>query len=192
MPYRLVGVNTGRGQHLSSAYLDINPLGEVPTLTDSAHGKTVTVYQAGAILIYMAEREGRFLPASGSARIDTLQWLMFQVSTVGPMLGQANHFRRSALEPVPYAIERYTSATRRAFQIVDKRLTDREYIAGDYSIADMALFPWLSTPAWFGLKSGEFPHVARWCRTLASRKAVQASLAMRIVAADWPTPSIAV
>ena len=190
--YRLVGVDIGRGHHLVSDYLDINPIGKIPTLVDSYGKDTITVAESAAILVYLAEREGRFLPLSGQARVDTLQWLMFQASTVGPMFAQADHFRKAAPEPVSYAIERYMNEAQRAYQAVDRRLTDHEFIAGDYTIADMALYPWLNSPAWYGLRLADYPHVARWCRTVGLRKAVQSAVGTSFLSADWERSSIAV
>ena len=192
VPYDLVGVDVGRGHQLTSRYLDINARGKIPTLTDERGSETVTIGESGAILLYLAETEGRFMPSRGAARVDVQQWLMYQAATVGPMLGQANHFRKSAPEPIPYAIERYATEARRIFSCVDKCLSDKEFVAGDYSIADMALFPWLHVPAWFGLRSRDFPNVARWVRVLNARAAIQSTLGTRFVAGDWASSQIAV
>ena len=193
LPYHLVGVDLGRGQQLTSRYLDINPQGKIPALVDARSKEPVTVTESGAILMYLAESEGRFLPEQGgAARAAVLQWLMFQMSTVGPMLGQANHFRKSAPAPLPYAIERYMNEARRIYRLVNRQLADREFIAGSYSIADMALYPWLNAPAWFGLRASDFPHLARWCRTMSARPAVRTALGTCFVSENWEEPSIAV
>ncbi len=192
LPYHLVGVDLGRGHQLTSRYLDINPRGKIPALVDARANEAVTVTESGAILMYLAELEGRFLPTHGAARAGVLQWLMFQMSTVGPMLGQANHFRKSAPQPLPYAIERYMNEARQIYSLVNRQLSDREFVAGDYSIADMALFPWLTSPAWFGLRASDFPHVSRWCRAMSDRPAVRTALGTCFVTENWEEPSIAV
>lgn len=190
--YQLYGVDIGRGQQLTSRYLDINPLGKIPTLIDERDGEEVKISEAGAILMYLAERERRFLPERGKARIDVLQWLMFQMTTVGPMLGEANHFRKSVPEPIPYAIERYLSETRQVFSLVDRQLASHEYIAGEYSIADMALYPWLNVPAWYGLRAVDFPNVVRWSYALRNRPAIRKALGTSFIAANWEESSLAV
>ncbi|MEL7369954.1 MAG: glutathione S-transferase N-terminal domain-containing protein [Myxococcota bacterium] len=191
MAYHLVGVDVGRGHQLTSRYLDIAPHGKVPTLIDHRDSETITVSEAGAILIYLAEREGQFLPKAGRARVDVLQWLMYQMTTVGPMLGEANHFRRSVPEPMPYVLERYLHEARQIFELINRRLSEHEFIAGDYSIADIALYPWLNVPAWFGLHKTDFPHIGRWGRAIGNRPAVQTARGTRFAAADWEEPSIA-
>ena len=190
--YRLVGVDLGRGHQLTSRYLDINPQGKVPTLVDRRDDEVIQLSESGAIMIYLAEREGRFLPRSGRCRFDTLQWLMYQSSTVSPTLEEINYVRRAAPEPIPFALERYMALTRRVYCLVDQRLSDREFIAEDYSIADMALFPWLHVPAWFGLTASEFPNVDRWRRSMSNRPAVQATLKTCFAADRWEEPPIAV
>ncbi len=192
LDYRLVGVDLGRGHQLTSRYLDINPQGKVPTLIDEHDSETIKLSESAAIMMHLAERESRFLPAAGRARADTLQWLMFQTGTVGPILEQVTYFKRAAPEPLPFAIERGLSQTRRVYDLVDRRLANHEFVAGEYSIADMALFPWLHVPTWFGLPVSDFPHVARWRRTMGQRDAVRAALSTCFVAGDWEEPPIAV
>ncbi|MEM7674400.1 MAG: glutathione binding-like protein [Myxococcota bacterium] len=191
MAYDLVGVDVGRGHQLTSRYLDIAPHGKVPTLIDCRGAETITVSEPGAILIYLAEQEGRFLPKAGRARVDVLQWLTYQMTTVGPMLGEANHFRRSMAEPMPYVLERYLHEARQVFELINRRLADHEFVAGDYSIADIALYPWLHMPAWYGLHKSEFPHIGRWSRTVGNRPAVKTTRSTTFVAGDWEAPSIA-
>ena len=192
LSYELIGVDLGRGHQLTSRYLDINARGKIPALIDHRPSEAITVAESGAILMYLAEREGRLLPRNAAARSNVIQWLMFQMGTVGPMLGQANHFRKSAPAHLPYAVERYMNETREIFTFVNQQLGDEEFIAGEYSIADIALFPWLNAPAWFGLRSSDFPNVSRWYRAMGRRPAVRTALATTFEAGDWEEPSIAV
>jgi len=139
---------------------------------DGPGGTPLAVFESGAILIYLAEKTGRFLPTEPRGRALVLEWLMFQMGGIGPMFGQAHHFRRFAPEPIPYAIERYTKETRRLYDVLDARLAAAEYVAGDYSIADMAIYPWTTRWDWQGIDLAELPHVKRWMEALAQRPAV--------------------
>ena len=141
LPYRTVEVNIGAGDQFKPAFLGISPNNKMPAIVDpdGPDGRPISVFESGANLLYLAEKTGRFLPADARGRYEVLQWLMFQMASVGPMLGQAHHFRDYAPEKLPYAIDRYTNESRRIYRVVDTRLADRDYVAGEYSIADMAI-----------------------------------------------------
>ena len=181
LEHRLVPVNIGEGEQHAPDYLRINPNGRIPALVDrSAEGsKPVVVFESGAILIYLAEKTGKLLPASGPERYEVLEWLMFQMGGVGPMLGQASHFLR-AEEKRPYAIDRYVNESRRLYGVLDGRLGEEEYLAGDYSIADIATFPWVRNPSIFGFSLDELPNVKRWVSAIAERPAVERALHVKL------------
>ena len=174
VPYTLHKIDIGAGDQFTDAYTAINPNQKIPAIVDSEgpEGRPYTVIESGAILMYLAEKHGRFLPTGMAERYEVIQWLMLQMGGVGPMFGQAHHFRMAAKEEVPYGIERYTKETRRLWGVLDRRLAGREYLAGDYSIADIAVFPWTARYEWQGVALDEFPNVARWYRGLEQRPAV--------------------
>ena len=174
VPYRLHKIDIGAGDQFTDAFSAVNPNQKIPAIVDpeGPQGGPYTVIESGAILMYLAEKHGRFLPQSMAERYEVIQWLMFQMGGVGPMFGQAHHFRMAAKEEVPYGIERYTKETRRLWGVLDGRLEGREYLAGDYSIADIAVFPWTARYEWQGVELDEFPNVARWYRAIAQRPAV--------------------
>lgn len=174
VPYVLHKIDIGAGDQFSDAFTAINPNQKIPAIVDSEGpgGRPYTVIESGAILMYLAEKHGRFLPAGMAERYEVIQWLMFQMGGVGPMFGQAHHFRMAAKEEVPYGIERYTKETRRLWGVLDRRLEGREHLAGDYSIADIAVFPWTARHEWQGIELDEFPNVARWYRAIEQRPAV--------------------
>ena len=174
VPYVLHKIDIGAGDQFSDAFTAINPNQKIPAIVDSEGpgGRPYTVIESGAILMYLAEKHGRFLPAGMAERYEVIQWLMFQMGGVGPMFGQAHHFRMAAKEEVPYGIERYTKETRRLWGVLDRRLEGREHLAGDYSIADIAVFPWTARYEWQGIALDEFPNVARWYRAIEQRPAV--------------------
>ena len=174
VPYVLHKIDIGAGDQFSDAFTAINPNQKIPAIVDSEGpgGRPYTVIESGAILMYLAEKHGRFLPAGMAERYEVIQWLMFQMGGVGPMFGQAHHFRMAAKEEVPYGIERYTKETRRLWGVLDRRLEGREHLAGDYSIADIAVFPWTARHEWQGIALDEFPNVARWYRAIERRPAV--------------------
>ena len=173
VPYTLHKIDIGAGDQFTDAYTAINPNQKIPAIVDSEgpEGRPYTVIESGAILMYLAEKHGRFLPAGMAERYEVIQWLMFQMGGVGPMFGQAHHFRMAAKEEVPYGIERYTRETRRLWGVLNTRLEGREYLAGDYSIADIAVFPWTARYEWQGVALDEFPNVARWYRGIEQRPA---------------------
>ncbi len=174
--YTVHPVHIGKGEQFAPEYLAINPNGKIPAIVDSEgpEGAPIAVFESGAILIYLAEKSGRFLPVAPVARMEVLQWLMFQMGGIGPMFGQAHHFMRAAKEQVPYGIERYGTEVRRLYGVLDRRLEGREFLAGDgYSIADIATWPWVFRREWHGVDLAEFPNVERWFDTLGARPAVQ-------------------
>ena len=174
LDYRLHWVDLRKGEQFDPDFLRISPNNKIPVILDrdGPGGEPLSVFESGAILIYLAEKTGKFLPAEPRARTQVLEWLMFQVGGVGPMLGQAHHFRAYAREKIPYAIERYTSEGARIYRVLDKRLSEQEYLAGDYSIADMAVFPWIRLHERQGQNMADHPHLSRWFDAVAARPAV--------------------
>jgi GST-like protein len=175
LPYAVHPINIGQGDQHKPEFVAINPNSKIPAIIDSEgpDGPPLALFESGAILIYLAEKHGRFLPAAGTARYRVLQWLMFQMGGVGPMFGQVHHFVRSAPEPVPYAIERYSRETRRLYAVLDGHLAHQAHLAGDYSIADIATFPWVARHEWHKVNLADFPHVKRWFDAIGGRPAVQ-------------------
>lgn len=171
LPYVVQPVDITRGEQFEPAFVNINPNAKIPAIVDDEG--PLTLFESGAILVYLAEKTGRYLPASGPARYATLQWLMFQMGGVGPMFGQTHHFLRFAPEPVPYAIDRYSKETRRLYGVLDARLADADYLAGEYSIADMATFPWVARHEWQKIDLAEFVNVSRWFADVGSHSAVK-------------------
>jgi GST-like protein len=179
--YRVIPVHIGKGEQFNPDFLKISPNNKIPALVDheAPDGKPITLFESGAIMMYLAEKSGwRFMPAEFRSRSDVVQWLMFQMGGVGPMLGQAHHFRRYAKEQIPYAIERYTQEATRLYRVLDKRLGDAEYLAGQYSIADMAVYPWLRPYKWQGQDIAVWPNLQRWYSAIRERPAVQRGLAV--------------
>lgn len=172
LPYTVHALNLGKLEQKEPWFLAINPNGRIPAIVDRANGD-FAVFESGAILIYLAEKTGRLLPADPKARSVALQWLMFQMGGVGPMQGQANVFFRYAPEKIQYAIDRYQNETKRLYGVLDGRLRDHEYLAGEYSIADIATWPWVSIHAWAGVDISDLPHLSRWLEAVGKRPAVQ-------------------
>jgi GST-like protein len=175
LPYRATKIDITNNEQFAPEYLAINPNGKIPAIVDhdGPGGGDFTVFESGSILIYLAEKAGMLLPTEPVARIATIEWLMFQMSGLGPMLGQAHHFRRFAPEPVPYAVERYEKEAARLYGVLDGRLGEVEYLAGAYSIADIASFPWIYRYEWQGIALEDYPNVARWFKAIKARPAVQ-------------------
>ena len=176
LPYRTHVVDITKGEQFKPEFLAINPNNNIPAIVDSdgPGGRPLTVFESGAILIYLAEKSGRLLPPSGPDRYDVLQWVMFQMGGVGPMFGQYNHFALFAPEKIPYAIERYTQESRRLLHVLDRRLEGRTFVTREYSIADVLLFPWVAGHAKRAPSLLEdTPQVRRWLELLWSRPAVQ-------------------
>jgi GST-like protein len=181
MPYRVVPVDIGAGAQFDPAFLQLNPNHRIPVIVDQdgPGGSPYTVIESGAILMYLADKAGRLLPTEPRARWDVVQWVMFQMANVGPMLGQNNHFRRYAPEKIEYAIARYTNEAKRLYGVMDRRLSGRAWFAAEqYSIADIAIFPWLRGHARQGVVLDDFPNVKRWFETVAARPAVERGLAV--------------
>jgi GST-like protein len=180
VPYRLVAVNIGAGDQFKPEFLKISPNNRIPAIVDDEPkepGAPVSVFESGAILLYLAEKTGKFLPADLRGRIETLQWLFWQMGGLGPMAGQNHHFSGYAPEKIPYAIERYVKETNRLYGVLNKRLADRQFVAGAYSIADMAAYPWIVPYERQGQKLEDFPHLKRWFETIRDRPAVQRAYA---------------
>ena len=174
LPYRLRIVDILRGEQFDPAFLAISPNNKIPALLDlDCPGGPLTIFESGAILVYLAEKAQRFLPVETHARFEVLQWLFWQVAGLGPMAGQAHHFRAFAPQQVPYAITRYTEEVSRLYAALERRLIDREFIAGEYSIADMATYPWIVPHARQGQSLEDFPQLRRWFETVGARPAVR-------------------
>jgi GSH-dependent disulfide-bond oxidoreductase len=176
LEYRVHPVDIANDEQFTADYERINPNGKIPAIVDEdgPGGGPFTVFESGAILIYLAEKTGQLLPAAPRERSHALQWLMFQVGGLGPMLGQAQHFRRFAPQPVPYAIKRYSQEAARLYRVLDKRLGESEFLAGgNYSIADIASYPWVARHDWQGVSLSDHPNVQRWFTAIAARPAVQ-------------------
>ncbi|HYD30139.1 MAG TPA: glutathione S-transferase N-terminal domain-containing protein [Azospirillaceae bacterium] len=175
LPYTVHPIDITKNEQFSPDFLKINPNNKIPAIvdTDSSNGQPLTLFESGAILVYLAEKTGKLLPQDSAARYITLQWLMFQMGGAGPMLGQAHHFRKFAPEPIPYAIKRYTDEAARLYGVLDTRLGEAEYMAGDYSIADIATYPWITRWEWQGVTLDDYPNIRRWMAAIAVRPAVQ-------------------
>jgi len=182
LPYRVVPVPLKTGAQKTPEFLAINPNGRIPAIVDRDNGD-FAVFESGAILIYLAEKSGQFLPAEAQTRSVVIQWLMWQMGGLGPMHGQANVFNRYFPEKIPAVIDRYQSETKRLFSVMDARLAKTPYLAGDYSIADMACWPWVMQHDWAGVPIDDLPHLQRWVATVGARPAVQRG-------ADVPAPLV--
>jgi GSH-dependent disulfide-bond oxidoreductase len=174
LPYTVHPVNIGKGDQFQPEFLAISPNNKMPAIVDheGPGGEPISVFESGAILQYLGRKTGRFYPQDERARVEVDQWLFWQMGGFGPMLGQTHHFRIYAPEKVPYAIDRYTNETNRLYGVLDKRLADREFVAGEYSIADMAIAPWAKLWERQGQDIEDFPHVKRWLGTMLARPAV--------------------
>jgi GST-like protein len=173
-PYRIVPVNIGAGEQFTPEFLTISPNNRMPAIVDHAPldgGAPLSVFESGAILLYLAEKIGQFIPPSARGRAEVAQWLFWQVGGLGPMAGQNHHFSRYAPEKLPYAIERYVNETNRLYGVLNRRLADREFVAGEYSIADMAAYPWIVPYEAQGQKLEDFAHLRRWFESIKSRPA---------------------
>jgi len=172
LPYTLKHIHLTAMEQKEDQYLEINPNGRIPTIVDRDNGD-FSVFESGAILIYLAEKTGKFLPTDAKGRSTVIQWLMFQMAGIGPMQGQANVFYRYAPEKIEYAISRYQRETRRLYEVLDTRLKDNEYLAGDfYSIADIATYPWITLHNWAGVEIDDLTNLKRWKDAISERPAV--------------------
>ena len=180
LPYNTHKINIGKDEQFAPEYLAINPNGKIPSIVDpeGPGGKPLALMESGAILVYLADKTGRFLPRDGAARYDVLQWLMFQMGGVGPMFGQVHHFVRAAKEQVPYAINRYSKEKDRLYGVLNKRLGESAYLAGEYSIADIATYPWVWRHEWHNTNLADFPNVKRWYDAISARPAVQKGMSV--------------
>jgi GST-like protein len=180
LPYNVIPVNIGAGDQFKPEFLAISPNNRIPAMVDheGPGRRPIAIFESGAILMYLAEKTGKLMPQDMRERYGVIQWLMFQMANVGPMLGQAHHFRRYAPQQIGYAIQRYTNEARRIYNVIEKRLQQSNYLAGDYSIADIATYPWLRSHKWQGQNLDDFPHLKRWYQAIESRPAVQKGLAV--------------
>jgi GST-like protein len=180
LPYQVHAVDISKGEQLKPDFVALNPNSKIPAIVDldGPSGKPLKLFESGAILIYLADKTGKFLPREPEARYETLQWLMFQMGGVGPMFGQTHHFLRAAPEPVPYAINRYVKETARLYGVLDRRLGEAEYLAGQYSIADIATYPWVARHEWHRIALADYPNVARWFAAIGARPAVQRGMSV--------------
>ena len=181
LEYKIVPVNIGKGEQFTPAFLKISPNNRMPAIVDHKPkdgGAPVSVFESGAILIYLGEKTGKFIPKDPHARMAAIQWLMFQMGGVGPMFGQVHHFLRAAPEKVPYAIERYTKETRRLYGVLDGHLKSSAHLADEYSIADIATYPWVARHEWHQVDLNDFPNVKRWYDAIGARPAVAKGMAV--------------
>ena len=184
LDYEVHRVNIGQGDQFKPEFLAFSPNNRIPAIIDrdGEGGESVGVFESGAILMYLAEKTGQLLPASGTARKAVIEWLMWQMGGIGPMLGQAHHFNFYAKEQVPYAMDRYSKESNRLYGVLDRRLEGRDFVADDYSIADIAIFPWTRTFERQGVDINDYPNLVRWRQTMFSRPAVQRGMK---VGAEW-------
>jgi len=174
IPYTIIPVNIGAGEQFQPEFLKIAPNNRIPAIIDhepAVSGEPISVFESGAILLYLGEKTGRLIPSNLRDRIEVLQWLFWQMAGLGPMAGQNHHFSQYAPEKIPYAINRYVNETGRLYAVLDQRLADREFVAGDYSIADIAAYPWIVPHERQGQKLEDFPNLKRWFETIQARPA---------------------
>ncbi len=178
LPYNVIAIDIGAGDQFEPAFLAFSPNNKMPAMIDpdGPGGKSISIFESGAILQYLAEKTGRFMPSDARKRIEVLEWLMFQMGGIGPMLGQAHHFLQYAPEKIEYAMRRYANEANRLYDVCDRRLRDHEYLAGEYSIADMAVFPWLRSADKQGVNIDDYKNVKRWFDTINARPAVERAL----------------
>jgi GST-like protein len=180
LAYNVHRIDIGKGEQFAPEFVAINPNSKIPAIVDpdGPDGRPMKLFESGAILVYLAGKTGRFLPQSARGKYEALQWLMFQMGHVGPMFGQVHHFLRAAKEQVPYAIERYGKETRRLYGVLDSRLAEAPFLATEYSIADIATYPWVARHDWHKVDLAEFPSVKRWYDTIGRRPAVARGMAV--------------
>ena len=179
LPYKVIPINIGKGDQFKPSFLKTSPNNKVPAIVDckGPGGKPISIFESGAILMYLAEKEGKLLPKATRTKYQVIQWLMFQMASVGPMLGQAHHFRNYAPKRIQYAYDRYTNEATRIYGVIDRQLKKSKFIANDkYSIADIAIYPWIRSHANQGQKLEDYRHLSRWCETIEARPAVQRGL----------------
>lgn len=192
LPYRLISVNIGAGEQFKSDFLAVAPNNRIPAIVDpkpTGGGAPISLFESGAILLYLAEKTAKFIPNDLHGRAEALQWLFWQMGGLGPMAGQNHHFSQYAPEKIPYAIDRYVKETNRLYGVLNKRLADREFMAGDYSIADMASYPWIVPYERQGQKLEDFPHLKRWFDAIKARPATERAYARAKEVNTAPTVS---
>ncbi len=182
LAYNVHSINIGKNEQFAPDFLKISPNNKIPAIVDSEgpNGKSISLFESGAILMYLAEKTGKFWPQDMPTKYLVMQWLMFQMGGFGPMLGQAHHFLKFAPEKIPYAMKRYGDEAKRLYGVIDKRLGEAEYLAGDYSIADIATFPWAQSFAMQGIDFADYPNVKRWFDAILARPAVQRGIAVGV------------
>lgn len=176
LPYNVLKIDITKNEQFTPQYIAINPNSKIPAIVDQ--DTRITVFESGAILIYLAEKTGKLLPTAQKHRFQVLEWLMFQMGSVGPMFGQLNHFKKFAPQKIEYAINRYEKETLRLYSVLDSQLASNEFICGDYSIADVATYPWVASYEFQGLTLDNHPNLKRWFETLQQRPAVQRGMAV--------------
>ncbi|HKY86327.1 MAG TPA: glutathione S-transferase N-terminal domain-containing protein [Pseudorhodoplanes sp.] len=186
LPYKAHPINIGKDEQFAPDFLKISPNNRIPAIVD--HDNNMSLFESGAILIYLGDKTGKFLPKEGEARYRVIEWLMWQMGGIGPMIGQAHHFLRQNPGKAPYAEERYHKETLRLYGVLDRRLEGRDYMAGDYSIADIATWPWISRFEWHRVDLNQFPNVKRWYVSIAKRPAVQKGYAVPKDTGPVPMP----
>jgi GST-like protein len=181
LPYKIHPINIGKGEQFQPEFLKVSPNNRIPAIVDTAPaggGAPISIFESGAILLYLAEKTGKLIPSDLHGRADVLQWLFWQMGGLGPMAGQNHHFSGYAPEKIPYAIDRYVRETNRLYGVLNKRLADREFVAGDYSIADMASYPWIVPYQRQGQDLDDFPHLKRWFEAVKARPATVRAYAL--------------
>jgi len=176
LPHRIIPVDIGAGEQFKPEFLAVSPNNKIPALVDhdpQGGGAPIALFESGAMLLYLAEKTGRFIPSDLRGRMEVLQWLFWQVGGLGPMAGQIGHFNIYAPDEIPYAIERYTRETSRLYGVLDQQLADRDFIAGEYSIADMACYPWIVPYEFHGQDLADFPNLRRWFEAIHARPATE-------------------
>ncbi|NES83939.1 MAG: glutathione S-transferase family protein [Moorea sp. SIO2B7] len=176
LPYTVHKIDITKGEQFSPEFVAINPNSKIPAIIDQETG--ITVFESGAILIYLADKIGKLIPTDIARRIEVIEWLMFQMASVGPMFGQLGYFRNFASEKIPFAIDRYEKETLRLFEVLNKQLEQREFIAEDYSIADIATYPWVAAYKYLGVTLDNHPHLRNWVERMQQRPAVQKGMAV--------------
>lgn len=176
LPYNVHVIDITKNDQFTPEYIAINPNSKIPAIIDQDTG--ITVFESGAILIYLAEKTGKLLPTDQQQRFQVLEWLMLQMGSVGPMFGQLNHFKKIAPEEIPYAIQRYEKETLRLYGVLDQQLANHEFLGSDYSIADIATYPWVALYEFQGLTLDNHPHLKRWVETMQQRPAVQRGMSV--------------
>jgi GSH-dependent disulfide-bond oxidoreductase len=176
LEYRLIPINIGKGEQFKPEFLRVSPNNRIPAIVDTAPaggGEPVSLFESGAILLYLAEKTGKFLPTAVRQRAATLEWLFWQMAGLGPMAGQNGHFTQYAPEKIPYAVNRYVNETNRLYGVLNKQLAGKQFITGEYSIADMASYPWIVPYERHGQNLADFPHLQRWFEAIKARPATQ-------------------